>query len=118
MDPFSIGVAIAAFVGTVVVALVALSIKKLAEWFKARRHISTANRNVIGVAIAKRLNNKQYVEIPGVFGSKPTETQVVQAIYDRDRDEVVDARAIRSGVSTDAELVGHMNRGDGMIVFT
>ena len=97
MDPFSIGLAIAAFVGTVVVALVALSIKKLIEWFRARRHISIANRNVIGVAIAQRLNNKQYVEIPGVFGASNASTQVVQAIYDRDRDKVLDARAIRSG---------------------
>lgn len=118
MDPFTLGLAIAAFVGTVVVVLLVLSIAKLIEWFKARKRVSVANRNTIGVVITKRLNSKNYVEIPGVFNTREADTQLVQAIYDRDNDEVLDARAVRSGQTDDEALIRHNEKGDGMIIFT
>ena len=104
MDPFTLGVTIAAFVGPIVVALVALSLRKLVDWFKARRTISPQAKNKIGVIIAERLNNRDFVEIPGVFDSAATETRLVQAVYDMDTDTVLDARAIRSVRQAAAQL--------------
>jgi hypothetical protein len=118
MDPISLALAIAAFVGTIVIALAVLTIAKLIEWFKARRRISQSNRHAIGVILAKRLNDKNYVEIPGVFSGNQSSTQLVQAIYDTEKDEILDARAVSSGNTTDADLIQKNERGDGMIVLT
>lgn len=118
MDPFSLGIAIAAFVGTLVVALIALTIKKLIEWFKARKKIPVTDQDRIGVILTQRMNNHKYVEVPGVFNRKYSETQLVQAIYDRSADKIVDARAISSGEIEDEELLRLNDKGDGMIIFT
>ncbi|MBV9447311.1 MAG: hypothetical protein JO345_15620 [Streptosporangiaceae bacterium] len=118
VDPVTLGIAIAAFIGTVVVGLVVLTLVKLFEWFKARRKISQSNRHAIGVILAQRLNDKNYVEIPGVFSGNRSSTQLVQAIYDQERDEILDARAVSSGTTSDFDLIQQTDRGDGMIVLT
>lgn len=118
MDPVTIGIAIAALVGPAVVALVALSIGKIIDWFKARRQISPQHKNAIGVVIAKRMNDHNYVEIPGVFGNRTAETELVQAIYDPDSDTVLKARAMRSGHVADQTLIRGTEDGDGMMIFT
>jgi len=118
METISLGIAIATFVGSVVVAILALTLIKLVEWFRARRKISLTNRDVIGVVLAQRLNEKRFVEIPGVFSNNRAKTQLVQAIYDKRSGQVLDARAVSSGNTSDSDLLQKTSRGDGMIIYT
>ncbi|VVJ24865.1 Uncharacterised protein [Amycolatopsis camponoti] len=118
VEPISLTLAIAAFVGPIVVALVVLTIGKIIDWFTARRRIPQTNRDVIGVVLAKRLNDKDYVEVPGVFSRNRSSTQLVQAFYDQRSGTVLDARAISSSRTSDRELIRKTAEGDGMIVFT
>jgi hypothetical protein len=118
MEPISLGWAIAAFVGSVVVGLVVLTLRKIVDWFTARRRIPQSNRDVIGVVLAKRLNDRNYVEVPGVFTRNRASTQIVQAIYDRGSGTVLDARAVSSPTTSDQDLIRKTDQGDGMIVFT
>lgn len=117
MDPFTIAVAIT-FFGGLAVALIAITAKRIIQWFQARGRIKAENSQVIAFTLADRINNKRYVEVPGVFTNRPEKTRIVQGFYDKQRDRIIDARALASSSAPDEEIVAQHDEGDGLVVYT
>ncbi len=112
MDPITLGLLIAAAV-TAIVTIVTLTVARIAEWFRAKKSISTDQKDSIGILIAERIRDKQFVQIPGVFSKATEDVRVVQAIYNTSTGEV----AIKSK-DLEVELRSQIEAGDGMIVYT
>lgn len=54
------------------------------QWLQGRRKIKDKS---IAFTIGERINNKQYVEVPGVFN----QTRIVQGFYEPRTGKIVDA---------------------------
>jgi len=117
MDPVTIAAAIA-FFGTIVVALITITVKRVFQWFQARGRIKAENSQAIAFTLADRINNKQYVEVSGVFNNRPEKTRIVQGFYDLERNTVIDARALASSSVPDEEIVAQHAQGDGLVIYT
>jgi hypothetical protein len=123
VDPISIGVIVAWFihhVGVIAVVLytVALTITALEEWIRSRSHIGASDTDVIGIELASRLANKDYVEMPGVFRNQPANTRMVQVIYNKRTHEILDSRRIASAVTPVMEVINRHAAGNGMVVYS
>jgi hypothetical protein len=107
-------------IGTVAVVLytVALTVTALQGWIRARSHIGATDSDVIGVELAGRLANKDYVEMPGVFRNQPTNTQMVQAIYNKRTRQILDSRRIASAITPSMEVINKHAAGNGMVVYS
>ena len=107
-------------IGTVAVVLyaAALTIAALEEWMRSRSHIGVNDADVIGVELASRLANKDYVEMPGVFRNQPANTRMVQVIYNKRTKEILDSRRIASAISPTMEVIDRHAAGHGMVVYT
>jgi hypothetical protein len=107
-------------IGTVAVVLytVALTVTALQGWIRARSHIGATDSDVIGVELASRMANKDYVEMPGVFRNQPANTQVVQAIYNKRTGKVLDSRLVASPVSPTMEVIKRHAAGHGLVVYS
>ena len=122
IDPFSL--AIAAWfihhVGTVAVVLytVALTVTTLQQWIRSKSHIGAQDADVIGVEVANRLANQSYVEMPGVFRNQPTNTRMVQAIYNKRTGQILDSRRIASAISPAMDVITKHAAGNGMVVYS
>jgi hypothetical protein len=117
MDPFTIAAAIA-FFGTIVVAIITITIKRVFQWFQARGRIKAENSQAIAFTLADRINNKQYVEVSGVFNHRPERTRIVQGFYDMQRNRIIDARALASSSMPDEEIIAQHDQGAGLVVYT
>lgn len=117
MDPFTIAAAIA-IIGTIVVAILVISVAKFIQWFKAREQIKAGHKNVVAFTLAQRINEKKYVEVPGVFDKSPTNTQIVQGFYDTENDTILDYRAMASSSAPEDEEVQRLHsEGDGLVIY-
>jgi hypothetical protein len=107
-------------IGTVAVVLytVALTLTALQGWIRARSHIGATNSDVIGVELSSRLANKNYVEMPGVFRNQPTNTQMVQAIYNKRTRQILDSRRIASAITPSMEVINKHAAGNGLVVYS
>jgi hypothetical protein len=118
MDPFTISAAIA-FFGAVAVAVVAITIRKIYQWFQARGKIKAENSSVLAFTLADRINAKKYVEVPGVFEGRPSNTRIVQGFYDVDRDKIIEARALASATPPeDRAIITRHEEGEGLVIYT
>lgn len=117
MDPFTIAVAIS-LIGGIAVAIMAITLKRIFQWFRARGQIKTENNQVIAFTLAERINNKQYVEVQGVFDNKPHNTRIIQGFYDRSADRIVEARALATSDAPDQEIIDRHDDGDGLVIYT
>lgn len=118
MDPFTVAAAIS-FLGTVVTAVVVITLVKIIDWFRSRGKIKAENKDAIAFTLAERINNKKYVEVGGVFDGRPTNTRIVQGFYDQARDQVLDVRALSSNrAPTDAEIQRNHDEGQGLVVYS
>lgn len=116
MDPFTLGILIAAAV-TAVVTIGILALDKVLEWFRSKKSIATEDKDILGVIIAEQINNKEFVHIPGVFSDSSESVRMVQAMYNSRTGEVEEARAVK-GNKIDEDLEVKFEDGDGMIVVT
>ena len=103
---------------TVAIYAVALTTAALSQWFKARGSIAASDADVIGATIASRIANRNYVEMPDVFRGKPNNTRIVQAIYNKRTNAVIDARLIASRVAPAREIIDKHAAGDGVVIYT
>jgi len=122
-DPITIGVIVTWFmhhIGSIAIVLytVALTTTALQEWIRSRSHIGATDADVIGVELANRLANKNYIEMPGVFRNQPANTRMVQAIYNKRTRQILDSRRIASRVSPAMEVINRHAAGNGMVVYT
>ena len=117
MDPFTIAAAIT-FFGGIAIALIVITVKRIVQWFKARGQIKAENTKRIAFTLAERINNKQYVEVAGVFDNNHQSTRMVQGFYDPDTDEIVDARALASNSRPDQTVIDQHDEGHGLVVYT
>src|SRR2546429_4644344 len=122
-DPITIGVIVTWLIhhiGTIAVFLyaVALTVTALEEWIRSRSHIGANDTDVIGVELASRLANKNYVEMRGVFRNQPANTRMVQVIYNKRTQQILDSRRIASRVSPAMEVINRHAAGSGMVVYT
>jgi len=117
MDPFTIAAAIA-FFGTLAVAAIAVTIRRIVTWFRDRGKIKASNANAIAFTLADRLENKQYTEVTGVFGGVPKRNQVVQGFYDTNTGRLIEARAIASSEAAEPEVVEQHEAGQGLVIYT
>jgi hypothetical protein len=77
-----------------VVALTAITLAGLAAWFQEREQVLDKNKNALAFTLSTMINNKQYVEIPGLFGTKAGSSRLIQGIYDKQQNKILDMRAI------------------------
>jgi hypothetical protein len=102
MDPFIMGptlVAIGHFIAAhaflaLVVTAAAITLAGIMEWFEEREQILEQNKDALAISIGSMIENKQYVEIPGLFAQKSGTNRVIQAIYDKKENKIIDMRAI------------------------
>jgi hypothetical protein len=122
IDPVSLTIFafLAHHVGTIAVVLytVALTVTTLQQWIRSRSHIGAYDADVIGVELASRLANKSYVEMPNVFRNQPTNTRMVQAIYNKRTNKVLDSRLVASAVSPAMEVIKQHAAGNGLVVYS
>jgi hypothetical protein len=78
----------------VVVAVAVLTVSGLAEWFRDREGLLERNKDALAFTLGSMIDNKQYVEIPGLFSGKPGSNRIVQGIYDKKKGEIVAMRAV------------------------
>lgn len=117
MDPFTIAAAIA-FFGSIAVAIITITVKRVFQWFQARGRIKAENSQAIAFTLADRINNKQYVEVSGVFNNRPEKTRIIQGFYDKQLNTIIDARALASSSMPDEEIVARHEQGAGLVVYT
>lgn len=117
MDPFTIAAAIA-FFGPLVVAVIAITIRRIWNWFQNRGQIKTSNANAIAFTLAERIENKQYTEVTGVFGPTPKRNQIVQGFYDTESGRLLEARAIASSEVAEHEVIQQHQAGQGLVIYT
>lgn len=102
MDPFITPAALAAIghfiaahaVLAVVVTAGVITLAGLMEWFEEREQILEQNKDALAISIGSMIENKKYVEIPGLFSQKSSPNRVIQAIYDKKENKIIDMRAI------------------------
>jgi hypothetical protein len=117
MDPVTILLALASFGSVLVVAIVVITFKRIAEWFRSRGKVKESNRNIIAFALADRINNKQFVEIGGVFTKSNASTRLIQGFYDQGTNTLLDARALASN-KVEADVAQHLLDGDGLVIYS
>jgi hypothetical protein len=117
MDPVTIAAAIA-FFGSLVVVVLAITVKRIFQWFRAKGRIKTESGNAIAFTLADRINNKQYAEVHGVFDGRPENTRIVQGFFDVERGEIIDARALASSMPPDQEIIDQHDEGAGLVVYS
>jgi hypothetical protein len=78
----------------VVVAIAALTLAGLAEWFQQREGLLEKNKDALAFTIGEMINNKKYVEIPGLFGNRTGSNRIIQGIYDQKSGKILDMRGI------------------------
>jgi hypothetical protein len=117
MDPFTIAAAIA-FFGSIAIAIIAITIRRIVTWFQNRGQIKASNANAIAFTLAERLENKQYTEVTGVFGATPRRNQIVQGFYDTGTGRLIEARAIASSEAAEQEVVQQHEAGQGLVIYT
>jgi hypothetical protein len=107
-------------IGTVAVVLytVALTVAALEEWISSRSAIGAADADVIGVELANRLANNNYISMPGVFRKEPLNTRMVQVIYNKRTQQILDSRKIASKVSPSMEVIKRHDAANGMLVYS
>jgi len=78
----------------VVVTVAALTVAGIAAWFQEREAILDSNKDALAFTLGAMINNKQYVEIPGLFSGKPGANRIVQGIYDTKQNKILAMRAV------------------------
>lgn len=99
-----------------VVAVITITLASIYKWFQSRHKITAEQGEVIGVTIADRLNGKPYVQVDGVFSGKPKLSQLVQVVYDKKGNKILDARGITSS-DVEKEVVRLHDEGQGVVVY-
>ncbi|WP_210584677.1 hypothetical protein [Streptomyces sp. GESEQ-35] len=119
MDPLSLIAAIS-FFGYIAVAIVAITVEIITEWFKARGKIKAENTNAIAFTLAERIANKDYAKVGGVFDKTPVtaSTRVVQGFFDERSGRVIEARALASSREPGVDVVKNHTAGRGLVVYT
>jgi len=117
MDPFTIAAAIA-FLGPLVVAVVAITIRRIWNWFRTRGQIKASNADAIAFTLADRLENKQYTEVTGVFGATPKRNQIVQGFYGAGTGRLIEARGIASSEAAEQRVIQQHEAGRGLVIYT
>jgi hypothetical protein len=56
--------------------------------------------------------------MPGVFRSQPANTRMVQVIYNKRTQKILDSRRVASAVTPAMEVINRHNAGNGMVVYT
>lgn len=117
MDPITLSLALAA-VGLVFAAIV-ISLQRLVDWFRSRGQIKQKNANAVAFSLAERINGRQYAEIGGVFGNTSAPTRIVQGFYDRETEEIIDARAVSSTQEVkDQDVIRAHDDSGGLVLYT
>ena len=78
----------------VVVALALLTMAGLAEWFQEKEELLDKNKDALAFTLGTMINNKQYVEIPGLFSNQIGANRIVQGIYDPTANRVLAMRGV------------------------
>jgi len=99
------------------VAIVAITVTKIVQWFRSRGKLMAEHHDAIAVGIATRLRNRQFAEVTGVFDGSAKENQLVQAIYDTKTGKILEARGLTSS-SVDDEVVQVYEKGNGLVVYS
>lgn|ERR1700761_3838922 len=124
MDPVITPLALAAIgkfvaahaIWALLVTAAAITLAGLAEWFQEREHILEKNKNALAISIGSMIDNKQYVEIPGLFSGKSGSNKIVQAIYDRKDNKIIDMRAVVSDKM--APELAQAHAAQNLVVYT
>ena len=124
MDPFITPMALAAIghfiaahaVLALVVTVGTITLAGLAEWFQAREQILERNKNTLAISIGSMIENKQFVEIPGLFNGKIGSNRIVQAIYDKKENKIIDMRALVA--SKVAPEIAQAHARENLVVYT
>ncbi len=118
MDPFTIALAFS-FFGAVAVATVAITFRRIYDWFRARGQIKTENSSAIAFTLAERMNNRKYAEVHGVFGNRPSNTRIIQGFYDPYQNRIIQARGLASSTPpADQAVIRRHDEGDGLVIYT
>jgi len=117
MEPVTFVLAIA-FFGTIALAILIITAKRIREWFRSRGRIKESNAKVIAFTLAERIEANQYVEVKGIFGESPRSTQIVQGFYDPDSGLLLDARAMASSERPEREVIDTHAAGRGLVIYT
>jgi hypothetical protein len=117
MDPFTLSLAIT-FFGGLALAIIAITVKRIYQWFQARGKIKAENSRVLAFTLAERINNKKYVEVQGVFSGRSEPTRIVQGFYDTENERIIDARALASSSRPDRQIVEQHDEGDGLVIYS
>jgi hypothetical protein len=116
LDPFTLAAAIT-FFGTIAIAAIAITIRRIVSWFRNREQIKAGNAGAIAFTLADRLENKRYTEVTGVFGGTPKRNQIVQGFYDTRTGRLLDARAIASSEVAEQQVVEQHEAGEGLVIY-
>jgi len=117
VEPVSFTLAIALF-GLMGSAILTITARRIRDWFRHRGQIKQSNAKIIAFSLAERIEAKQYVEVPGVFGTSAKSTQMVQGFYDPDTGRLVDARALASMERPEQVVIDTHEAGRGLVIYT
>ncbi len=93
----------------VVVTVAAITLAGLMEWFEEREQVLEKNKNALAFTLGTMINNKQYVEVPGLFSGKTGSNRIIQGIYDKKANKILDMRAISGSRLEPALAQAHAN---------
>lgn len=93
----------------VVVTVAAITLAGLMEWFEEREQVLEKNKNALAFTLGTMINNKQYVEVPGLFSGKTGSNRIIQGIYDKKTNKILDMRAISGSRLEPALAQAHAN---------
>lgn len=124
MDPFFTPMALAAIghyiaahvVLALVVTAVTITLAGLAEWFQEREQILVNNKDALAISIGSMIENKQFVEIPGLFSGHTGSNKIVQAIYDKKENKIIEMRAIVA--NNIAPEIAQAHARENLVVYT
>ncbi|MBD2608262.1 hypothetical protein H6G81_28045 [Scytonema hofmannii FACHB-248] len=102
-----------------IVVYIIVKVIDLIKWFrdKKKERISGEQKNLIHGSVGARIKDGKVKEIDcNLFNEKEEEYQMVQFTYDREKDEIVDLRAVTAKY-VDSELE-EAHRGGETVVYT
>ena len=115
MDPITL--AILAYTAFTIIIYVSITISTIVDWFHNRSALKEENKQLVAFTLADRLNGKQYAEVSGVFGQSTTPNRVIQGLYDKGSNKIVDARKVL-GRKVDDDVVAQHQKGAGLVVYS
>jgi hypothetical protein len=123
MDPIitPLALALAKYIAThavvfAVVSLTAITLATLAEWFQQREELLDKNKGALAFTIGAMIDNKQFVEFPGLFSGKAGSTRIVQGIYDKKTNKILEMRALTANKI--APEIAQAHAHDNLVIYS